>query len=303
MDVMTSALSRLEWRLRASFCSDPILAKLSDDDYFWSGQNIRGKICLDLGYAYSIPEDILLDIAASTQLLHDASLIHDDLIDEDSERRGVQTIWKKYGKAKALLIGDLLIAKAYEIAGISKVDSTLKVSWINEISCAIGSAVSGVSLELNFNNSDEALILENYYSMASLKTGALFALPARCIALFAQQKIHVNYLHKILLNLSVAYQIKDDQSDFLCIKAGRQSSSDLKNGRPNLYNLYAESNMSSAEIFTQIQDYHDNLVGQSVKLCESMPEKVRLLLEDLLFPFVRLKPIASNDKEASVVHL
>ncbi|MEC7487011.1 MAG: polyprenyl synthetase family protein, partial [Verrucomicrobiota bacterium] len=260
---MTSALSRLEWRLRASFCNDPILAKLSDDDYFWSGQNIRGKICLDLGYAYNIPEDILLDIAASTQLLHDASLIHDDLIDEDSERRGVLTIWKKYGKAKALLLGDLLIAKAYEIVGISKADPTLKVSWINEISCAIRSAVSGASLELDFNNSAEALILKNYYSMASLKTGALFALPARCIALFAQQKIHTAYLHKILLNMAVAYQIKDDQSDFSCIKTGRKLSSDLKNGRPNLYNLYAEYNMSSAEIFTQIQDYHDNLVAQS----------------------------------------
>ena len=139
--------------------------------------------------------------------------------------------------------------------------------------------------------------------MASLKTGALFALPARCLALFAQQKIHTTYLHKILLNMAVAYQIKDDQSDFSCIKTGRKLSSDLKNGRPNLYNLYAEYNMSSAEIFTQIQDYHDNLLAQSVKLCESMPHKVRLLLENLLFPFVRLKPIAPNDKEVSVGHL
>ncbi len=303
MDLMTAALSRLEWRLRASFCSDPILAELSDDDYFWSGQNIRGKICLDLGYAYNMPEDILLDIAASTQLLHDASLIHDDLIDEDSERRGFQTIWKKYGKAKAILIGDLLIAKAYEIVGISKLDPTLKVSWMNEISCAVTSAVSGAFSELDFNNSEEACILENYYTMASLKTGALFALPARCIALFTQQSINTNYLHKIFLNISVAYQIKDDQYDFLGIKAGRQLSSDLKNGRPNLYNLFAESKISSAETFAHIQDYHDNLVAQSVKLCESMPEQVRLILVDLLIPFVELKTLASNDKEVIVGRL
>lgn len=60
MDVMTSALSRLKWRLRASFCSDPILAKLSDNDYFWFGHNIRGKICLDLGYSYNISAVTLL---------------------------------------------------------------------------------------------------------------------------------------------------------------------------------------------------------------------------------------------------
>ena len=115
MDLTTSALSRLEWRLKASFCSDPVLADFAEDAYFWSGQNIRGKICLNLGDAYGISEDILLDIAVTTQLLHDASLIHDDLIDEDTERRGYLTIWKKYGKAKAVLIGDLLISKAYQL--------------------------------------------------------------------------------------------------------------------------------------------------------------------------------------------
>ena len=300
MDIMSTALSRLEWRLRASFCNDPILAELSDDDYFWSGHNIRGKICLDLGYAYNIPEDILLDIAASTQLLHDASLIHDDLIDEDSTRRGVQTIWKKYGKAKALLIGDLLIAKAYETVGLSKADPTLKLSWMNEISCAVNSAVTGAFTELDFNNTDEASILENYYNMASLKTGALFALPVRCIALFTKKSIHTSCLNKILLNIAVAYQIKDDQCDFLGSKAGRQMSSDHKNGRPNIYNLYSQSKMSSAEIFNHIQDYHDNLVCQSFKLSESMPKQVRLLLDDLLIPFVALRSSALHDKEISV---
>ena len=102
MDLNTSALGRLEGRLRACFFSDSTLADFSDDKYFWSGQNIRGKICLDLGKAYGLSEDTLIDIAASTQLLHDASLIHDDLIDEDIERRGCLTIWKKYRKTPSL---------------------------------------------------------------------------------------------------------------------------------------------------------------------------------------------------------
>ncbi|MEC7609091.1 MAG: hypothetical protein VX964_02860, partial [Verrucomicrobiota bacterium] len=75
MDLMTSALSRLEWRLKACFCSNTILADFSDDNYFWSGQNIRGRICLELGAAYGVSEDVVLDVAALTQLLHDASLI------------------------------------------------------------------------------------------------------------------------------------------------------------------------------------------------------------------------------------
>ena len=77
-------------------------------------------------------------------------------------------------------------------------------------------------------------------------------------------------------------------------------SSDLKNGRPNIYNLYSQSKMSSAEIFNHIQDYHDNLVCQSFKLSESMPKQVRLLLDDLLIPFVALKSLALHHKEISV---
>ena len=63
MELKTSTLDRLEGRLRACFFSESTLADFSDDPYFWSSQNIRGKICLDLGAAYRLPEDTLLDLS------------------------------------------------------------------------------------------------------------------------------------------------------------------------------------------------------------------------------------------------
>ena len=65
-----------------------------DDPYFWSGQHIRAKICQQVGEALGIEEDLLLDIAAFTELLHNASLIHDDLIDNDSEEEAVRHLGK-----------------------------------------------------------------------------------------------------------------------------------------------------------------------------------------------------------------
>lgn len=295
MDLMTSALSRLERQLRACFYRDSTLAGFSDDAYFWSGQNIRGRICLDLGEAYRLPEDTLIDIAASTQLLHDASLIHDDLIDEDAERRGCPAIWKKYGKAKALLVGDLLISKAYETVSDSKVSAADKVVWASEISAAVNSAVSGAVAELEFDANNKRLILENYYSMASRKTGALFALPARCIALFANQISHVDRLNTIFLNLAVAYQIKDDQSDFLGTKSGREHSSDLENGRPNLYHILINNGMSTDKCFDYINDYQQSLVADSVQLADSLPKQVCVILKELLIPFIELKPLPSSN--------
>lgn len=295
MDLKTSTLGRLEGRLRACFFSDSALVDFSDDPYFSSSQNIRGKICLDLGAAYRLPEDTLLDIAASTQLLHEASLIHDDLIDEDTERRGCAAIWKNYGKAKAILIGDLLISKAYEIATYSKVSDATKVLWTSEISAAVSSAVSGAVAELEFDANNKQLIFENYYRMASLKTGALFALPARCIALIANQISDVDRLNTIFLNLGVAYQIKDDQSDFLGTKSGREHSSDLKNGRPNLYHNLAKNGMSTDKCFNYINDYQQSLVADSVQLADSLPKQVCVILKELLIPFVELKPLPSSN--------
>tara|TARA_B100000212_G_scaffold274629_1_gene214153 strand:+ start:20525 stop:21433 length:909 start_codon:yes stop_codon:yes gene_type:complete len=295
MDLMTSALSRLERQLRACFYRDPTLAGFSDDAYFWSGQNIRGRICLDLGKAYRLPENTLLDIAASTQLLHDASLIHDDLIDEDAERRGCPAIWKKYGKAKALLVGDLLISKAYETVSDSKVSAANKVVWASEISAAVNSAVSGAVAELEFDANNKRLILENYYSMASRKTGALFALPARCIALFANQIRDVDRLNTIFLNLAVAYQIKDDQSDFLGTKSGREHSSDLRNGRPNLYHILTNNGMSTDKCFDYINDYQQSLVEDSIELADSLPKQVCVILKELLIPFIELNSLPSSN--------
>ena len=291
---MTSALSRLEWRLKACFCSNTILADFSDDNYFWSGQNIRGRICLELGAAYGVSEDVVLDVAALTQLLHDASLIHDDLIDEDSQRRGCAAIWKKYGKAKALLIGDLLIAKSYEVTSDSKVADKIKVAWTSEISFAVSSAISGAVKELDFDTTDKAIILDDYFAMASRKTGALFALPARCITHVADQTDHKDLLNEIFLNLAVAYQIKDDQSDFLGTKSGREYSSDLKNARPNLYYILENIGMSKYESFGFIGDYHESLVANSLLLAESLPGQVSSTLKELLLPFITLQPSPSS---------
>ena len=296
MDLMTSALSRLEWRLKACFCSNTTLADFSEDAYFWSGQNIRGRICLGLGAAYGVSEDVILDVAALTQLLHDASLIHDDLIDEDSQRRGCPAIWKKYGKSKALLIGDLLIAKAYEVASDSKVADKIKVAWTREISSAVSSAISGAVEELEFGTTETSAILDDYFRMASRKTGALFALPARCITYTTNQSGHKDSLNKIFLNLAVAYQIKDDQSDFLGTKSGRVHSSDLKNARPNLYHMLENTHMSTNESFRYISDYHQSLVADYIELAESLPDQVCATLKESLFPFIELQRSPSSSR-------
>ena len=170
------------------------------------------------------------------------------------------------------------------------------MAWVNEISRAVSSAVFGAVSELQFDSHDKSLILENYYRMASRKTGALFALPARCIASASTREEDKDNLSEIFFKLAVAYQIKDDQCDFLGTKSGRQHSSDLKNGRPNLYHLLTNSAMSIEESFNYINDFHKSLVVDSIQLAETMPEKVRGIIKTLLIPFIEIKPLPSSNR-------
>ena len=302
MDRNDSVLSRLDWRLRSLFSNDPILSGFLDEDYFWSGQGIRGKICLEVGQGFEVEDNLLLDIAVFTELLHNASLIHDDLIDGDTQRRGHPALWSKYGKPKALLVGDLLIAKAFEIASLSSLDSSRKVQWVAALSKTVATAVRGAVHELDFTVENQSLVLELYHTIAADKTGVLFSLPVRCIGIASNlEDTAAHSLSQIFSNLAVAYQIKDDQADFLGFKVGREKSSDILNGRPNIYHLLASSEKPLEEIFTLISHYQNDLIVGSLQAAKALPKSVQTTLEKLLLPFVRLKPFSPTRAEIQMM--
>lgn len=294
MDPHFLNLSRFNKRLKNYFVKDPVLSDLLEENYFFSGQNIRTKICLEMGSSFGLDQEIVLDIATFTEFLHNASLIHDDIIDNDSERRGYPTIWKKYGGNKALLLGDLLIAKSYMIASSATTEFNIKSLWVQEISSTVATAVKGTLNELEFHNQTSKSLFEQYFAIAIEKTGVLFSLPIRCIAIAGEYDISTkDCLTKIFSKLAVAYQIKDDQADFLGSKKGRNRSSDLINGRPNIYHLLVNSKQPLSQVFTEISRYQNTLIESAIASCAFLPTRIDTKLEELLIPFVTLKPLPS----------
>ncbi|MEC8014121.1 MAG: polyprenyl synthetase family protein [Verrucomicrobiota bacterium] len=297
MDCSLNFLSRLEWRLRNYFIEDPILKDFVDDPYFWSGQHIRAKICQQVGEALGIEEDLLLDIAAFTELLHNASLIHDDLIDNDSERRGCETPWKKYGKSKAILLGDLLIARSMSIATLAKTNDTIRSSWASEISKCVASAVHGAFRELDFSSLNAENLLSNYTEMSHDKTGVMFALPARCAVIASSDLDCIDPVTEIFTNLAIAYQIRDDQADFLCVKKGRTNPSDLKNNRPNIYHILENSHSIHGCHQEFIEDFQHDLISKSLILVNQHLPESKPFFEEVILPFINLdKPIQYRKK-------
>lgn len=298
MDCSLNFLSRLQWRLRNYFCEDPILKDYVEDPYFWSGQKIRAKICLSAGKSFGLDEDLLLDIAAFTDLLHNASLIHDDLIDDDVERRGHVTPWKKYDKNKALLLGDLLIAKSLTVSSSIKTSSSIKAAWALEISNCVTCAVRGAFNELDFEFKTFDDIITNYTEMSRDKTGVMFALPVRCVAIASKEnQICLDSITEIFTNLAIAYQIRDDQTDYLGIKRGRKNLSDLKNNRPNLYYLLenAMSDEGSKEEF--IDNYQKDLIARALDLAKIHIPEMSDFFSGVIIPFITLNSLVPTSNK------
>ena len=120
-------------QLNFLYLSDEILKNYASDGYFSRGKNIRTKMCNIISNHLNISKDILQSISSITDLLHNASLVHDDIIDNDKIRRGQSSIWKKYGVGKAILVGDYLISKSYQEVALMKLDNGEKTKLNNEI--------------------------------------------------------------------------------------------------------------------------------------------------------------------------
>ena len=177
------------------------------------GHQVRAKTCLDACMKLGIQYDDMLILAAAAELLHNASLIHDDIQDEDEIRRGQPTVWKKYGVNIAICAGDLLLSTAYGmLAGYSK--TSLLPQLISTINRQARLAIEGQSLDVLFKNNPQ-LSLDQYLVIASQKSGALFSLPIELALVAAERNDCVELARKACANFAVGYQIADDLEDVI----------------------------------------------------------------------------------------
>ena len=281
------ALSRVQARLKAIFRNDLTLKPFSNHEYFWSGGQMRSKLCVNLGRLFGLRHETIINIAVFTELLHNASLIHDDIIDEDGQRRGVSSIWKEVGIPKALLIGDLLIAKSFEFASDANEKNEVRLSWVKNISSATNAAVNGAMRELDYDTEDSDFY--RYLKMAELKTGSLFSLPVNCICDTAQFNfVKKKQISDAFSKFAIAYQIKDDEADYLSYKKGRNKPSDLLNDRPNIFYLAQDSITETPNNYSEIYDLHARLVFKARSELLKVNPRISLFLDNIILPFVAI---------------
>ena len=175
------------------------------------GQRLRARLAIQTGTALKLPVADTVSIAAASELVHNASLVHDDLQDRDATRHGVPSVWSVYGDGIAICAGDLLLSAAYcALAGVSR--PHLLPTLMSRLHHRIFDASNGQCVDLT-NEKLKVFSLADYERLAILKSGSLLALPME-LALAASGELHaVPVARRAAESFAIGYQIFDDLND------------------------------------------------------------------------------------------
>ncbi|MCB1124764.1 MAG: polyprenyl synthetase family protein, partial [Verrucomicrobiae bacterium] len=161
----------------------------------------------------SMPEEIK-KIALAVECFHKASLIHDDIEDEDHERYGEATLHAREGLAVALNAGDLLIGEGYRLVGECKVDAEIKAQMLQVAAEGQRELCRGQGAELTWAHDPKPLKTTQVIKIFEQKTAPAFGVALKLGAAFAGKLPEVEEALDAYSNaLGVAYQIRDDMDD------------------------------------------------------------------------------------------
>jgi len=220
------------------------------------GKRIRPVIVYLAGKMFSIDKEILFNIGMALEVLHTASLIHDDLpaIDNDDFRRGIPTCHKVFGEDIAILAGDGLIFLSFEILTKLKISPSVKEKLISEFAELSGlqGMVRGEVKDVLMTGGENTF--EEVIKMYEDKTGALFGFAFEVGGICAIEYSKAEKLKKIGKDFGVAFQIFDDIKDVIgdFQKIGKTPGKDQKQNKATVVKfLGIENSMKLA------QDYYD----------------------------------------------
>ncbi len=229
-----------------------LINKMSDYHLNSGGKRIRALLTMGsakLGGYVNGKRDI--NLAACVELIHSATLLHDDVIDESEIRRGNKTTNAIWGNQSSILVGDYLLSRCFEMM---VEDGDLEV--LKLLSSTSSKIAQGEVLQLQ-HKGEADLLEENYIKIINLKTAALFAAATKvgaCIS--GQDKKKKDALESYGKNLGLAFQIADDALDYFSKEKifGKQIGKDFFEGKVTLpiIIVFQKSNMVERTFLTKI---------------------------------------------------
>ncbi|MAO99633.1 MAG: geranylgeranyl pyrophosphate synthase [Euryarchaeota archaeon] len=177
-----------------------------------------------------------IPFAASLEVIHNFTLVHDDVMDDDDLRHGVAACHTVYGLPTAILAGDSLFAYAFEMIVESDVSDKVKAELVRHTAYTVRRIAEGQQMDINFEE-EETVDPELYLEMIRLKTSILFGSAAYGGALIGDKTIEeANELRQMAIWVGLGFQIWDDYLDATAPAEvlGKPSGSDIRQGKRTL---------------------------------------------------------------------
>lgn len=200
-----------------------------------TGKRMRPILIMLMARNYGQVSDVTQNAAVGLELLHTASLVHDDVVDESEERRGQASVNSTYDNKVAVLVGDYLLSTA--LLHVAYTKNTNIVKYLAELGRTLA---SGEILQLS-NISNDSISEDVYYQVIKQKTAALFE---ACCAIGAlsggASERQIKKAKRFGQNLGIIFQIRDDIFDYYdSAEIGKPTGNDMVEGKLTLPVIYA----------------------------------------------------------------
>ena len=232
-NLVGSKLEEVTQRIRYKLASEiNLIHKMTEYHVKSGGKRIRplltlasAKLC---GYKGGSRD---VNLAACIELIHNATLLHDDVIDNSNLRRGIKTANSVWGNQSSILVGDYLFSRCFEMMVEDGSQEILKL-----LSSTSSRIAQGEVLQLE-HKGEVDLLEETYFNIINMKTAALFAAASKVGACLGNKsKKEKDALESYGKNLGLAFQIADDALDYFSSKTifGKEIGKDFYEGKTTL---------------------------------------------------------------------
>jgi geranylgeranyl diphosphate synthase type I len=213
------------------------------------GKRLRPALAMLACEAAGGKREDALYAGIAVELVHNFSLVHDDIMDRDELRRGQPAVHVKWGEPAAILAGDALFAKAFEAVDLAPVGADLKAAMLHELAVATRKLCEGQQRDMELQAAVGASPAE-YFEMIHGKTGRLYECAARLGGLSARAPTaRVDALATYGKALGRGFQVRDDVLGVVGdeAKLGKPWGSDVRNGKRTLIYLTALQRAQGAD--------------------------------------------------------
>jgi geranylgeranyl diphosphate synthase type II len=274
------------------------------------GKRMRPIATLIAGDLFGVDIQKTKYAALSIELFHNFSLIHDDIMDKAPLRRGKETVHQKWNENIAILSGDVLFVKAYEL--LSKNDIKYLPPLLACFNRTAVEVCEGQQLDMDFEQRDD-VSLDEYLNMIRLKTSVLLGAAFEMGAIIGEaSEKNINSIYSFGINLGIAFQIQDDLLDLYgeSEKVGKQKGGDILADKKTILTILAKTNANNyqKEEFINIQNETnaDLKIKRTLQLFESLniKENCISIMEDYYSKAKKsLEAIETNNSKDKLIAL